>query len=566
MRVDPRTIKALGLDAVPPDIRDSQRPPATQSAAAGAPWGHPVAFEGFDLPEFPTSELPRPLRDFVAAEAVATQTPPDLSGALVLACCAAALAKKIKVQVKPGHVEPVNLYIGVAMEPGSRKTTVHADVTGPIVEFEAAESDRLRPEVSEAAAIRRVAEEALKSAERRAASAKQEDRAEAEKEVRALARELASRKPPCLPRYLTDDCTPERLTGLLSENGGRIAVLSAEGGIFDQMAGRYSADRTPNLEVYLKGHAGDRIRVDRIGRPPEFIQSPALTIGIAFQPALLHSLADKPGFRGLGLLPRFLFVLPMSTVGRREADPPPVPGPVRDGYRHCLWKLLALPLDAVGDDPSTEHVIRLDPSARATLLRFAAWLEPRLAPHGEFGHIADWGSKLVGAIARIAGILHMAQHADEAASWTREITEGTVESAITLGRYFLAHAQAAFDSMGADRVTERARHILGAIRYRRAATFSAQQAFQWVRGRHDLSRMAPFSEALAVLEEREYIRRRPAEPREGPGRKPSPTYDVNPLLLAEYPHNPQNVGPPPDTGDSEDTQPTPERGDGSDRG
>ena len=53
-----------------------------------------------------------------------------------------------------------------------------------------------------------------------------------------------------------------------------MAVMSAEGGdVFDQMGGRYQ--RMPNFGVYLKGHAGDTLRVDRVHRPAEYVEQPA---------------------------------------------------------------------------------------------------------------------------------------------------------------------------------------------------------------------------------------------------------------------------------------------------
>ena len=70
---------------------------------------------------------------------------------------------------------------------------------------------------------------------------------------------------PTMPRLLADNVTPEAAASLLAEQGGRLAVLSAEGGIFDILAGRYSGGM-PDLDVWLKGHAGDPLRVDRKGR------------------------------------------------------------------------------------------------------------------------------------------------------------------------------------------------------------------------------------------------------------------------------------------------------------
>ena len=126
---------------------------------------------------------------------------------------------------------------------------------------------------------------------------------------------------PPVPRWLVDDATPEALAGLLATYG-RIALLSPEGDVFDQMAGRYNQAAGPNLGVYLKGHAGDLLKVDRRGRPPEYVERPCLTIGLTVQPEVLRGLAGRPGFGGRGLLARFLYSLP-----RQPGRPPPDPAP-----------------------------------------------------------------------------------------------------------------------------------------------------------------------------------------------------------------------------------------------
>jgi replicative DNA helicase len=64
--------------------------------------------------------------------------------------------------------------------------------------------------------------------------------------------------------------------------------MSPEGDVFDLMAGRNG--NGPNLGVYLKGHAGDTLRIDRIGRPVEYVRQPALTMGLAVQPDVLSGL------------------------------------------------------------------------------------------------------------------------------------------------------------------------------------------------------------------------------------------------------------------------------------
>ena len=71
---------------------------------------------------------------------------------------------------------------------------------------------------------------------------------------------------PVAPQYLVDDVTPEKLADLLGEHGERMGVLSAEGGIFQVIAGRYSEGRADGLDLFLKGHSGDYLPIDRIGR------------------------------------------------------------------------------------------------------------------------------------------------------------------------------------------------------------------------------------------------------------------------------------------------------------
>jgi replicative DNA helicase len=115
---------------------------------------------------------------------------------------------------------------------------------------------------------------------------------------------------------------------LLADQKGRLAIISAEGGVFDIIAGRYNGN-IPNMDVWLKGHSGDMIRIDRKGRPPEYIRKPALTLGLMIQPEVLKSIAAQRAFRGRGLVARFLYALPVSQVGYRKTGAPPLSETVR---------------------------------------------------------------------------------------------------------------------------------------------------------------------------------------------------------------------------------------------
>jgi replicative DNA helicase len=274
------------------------------------------------------------------------------------------------------------------MDAGTRKSSVFTALTRPVADFERQQAAAALPGITETATLRRIAEQAAATAEAAAGKAPAGQQEEARAEAIARTAEAARLVVPPVPRWLVDDATPEALAGLLATYG-RIALLSPEGDVFDQMAGRYS-QTGPNLGVYLKGHAGDLLKVDRRGRPPEYVERPCLTIGLAVQPEVLRGLASRPGFGGRGLLARFLYSLPESLVGRRQPGAPPVPPAVADRYALEL-QALAASLTTPAEPPTDQgpSLLALDQEAAELLLAFERDLEPRLAAgSGDLAHLA----------------------------------------------------------------------------------------------------------------------------------------------------------------------------------
>ena len=175
------------------------------------------------------------------------------------------------LEVRPGWREPLNLFTVVAMPPGSRKSAVFAAMTGPLLDAERALIEQTRPAIIQAELARKVHQ---RDAERHTTAAGDAHTPQVRDQALADAADAAldaeNTRVPALPRLVADDVTPEAAASLLAEQGGRLAVLSAEGGIFATMAGRYSGG-VPSLEVFLKGHAGDLLRVDRKARPAEHV-------------------------------------------------------------------------------------------------------------------------------------------------------------------------------------------------------------------------------------------------------------------------------------------------------
>src|SRR5262249_34607645 len=305
-----------------------------------------------------------------------------------LSICAAAVARNVEIEARQGWREPLNLFTLMVAESANRKSAVVSEVQKPLEKFESDLLHSMRSKIAEAINERKILEARLEKAQKDCAKLNGEAYKKRKEEARAIALEIENHEIPIAPRLLVDDTTAEALASNLCEQGGRIALFSAEGGIFETMAGRYS-NGVPSIDVYLKGHAGDSLRVDRRQRS-ERIQRPALTIGLAVQGDVIRGLAQKPGFRGRGLLGRFLYSLPVSKLGYRKAKAEPLSHEAAHTFETNLIKLAAIkPTEIEGED-SKPVVLRLTSDADGYLAQLQDEIEPKLAEGGEYAHISEW--------------------------------------------------------------------------------------------------------------------------------------------------------------------------------
>jgi hypothetical protein len=474
------------------------------------------------------------LRNFVEGEARATQVSVDLPAVLVLAVCAASVARKVEVEINSGWREPVNLFAVVALPPAERKSVNFRDATAPLTQHERTEVDRLKAKVLAAETRYSICQQKLKRAERVAASTTGAKQGEAARRAARLSRELARMAVPALPRFVADDVTSEKLASLLVEQDGKIAIMSPEGGVFSIMTGRYSGG-IPSFDVYLKGHAGDTLRVDRVGRKAEFVERPALTLGLAVQPDVLHRLAETEGVRERGLLARFLYAIPRSKLGRREINPVPLSVEFKEAYAAGIRSMLALAIPSDGAEPRV-HRLRFAPRALSRFRRFESWLEPQLDEFGRLGMISDWAGKLAGVVARLSGILHIAKNVDSLGLLPSEIQRSTVKQAICIARYLIAHARVAFGEMGTATPVRQARLVQRWIERNAKRQFTKRELYEGVKGRfHTVAALEP---SLDLLTAQGFILK--DAPRRVVGR-PSESYSVNPHMLPEASQYSQNT-------------------------
>jgi DNA primase/hydrogenase maturation factor len=469
---DRKALKAL-LDATPDWTPDQEQadPPnpqplveAVATEASGAQddganaegWGPAVAVDPVaNVPAFPVEVLPDWVREYVSSQARATQTPIDLASLLAITVIGSTAAGRIDIQIKQGWSETLNLYMVPVLESGERKSPVFRATTAPLFEFEQELVEAAMPEIRAARTIKAEADQRAANAIKESAKAKAEDRMV----MRGLAveaqEEAANLPNPVEPRLLVDDVTSERLVTILDEQGGNIALFSEEGGAFAAMTGRYSGKSngapSADMDVWIKAYDGARIRVDRVGRAPDYVETPTLSLALTVQKVVLQGLMAETEMRGRGMLARPCYSVPTSTVGFRDTRAEAVPPALQDRWSQNVRTMARTFRQEHG-------TVTLSAEALEVLNVYGDSLEPRVKRTGDLVTIRDWVLKHAGRVARIAAGIHLAEHFQD--GWSEPVSADVMRRAVRIGEYLLIHALVAFDIMGADDSLERLSYLL----------------------------------------------------------------------------------------------------------
>lgn len=516
--------RLAGLEAVKACIESAQRPaPLAVINHDADTWPEPVLFGEIEAPEISSSLLPGYLGEYCHAVTKATQTPSGLAVMLALSTAAGCLQKRFEVApYGDNYTEPLNLWTATALEPGNRKTAVKDAMTIPLIIWEKEQAELHKDKIKETKFKRDINQKRIEQLKQHAARPEIES-TDREAYLREIL-EIDNNTPDeiHIPRLWADDVTPERLQCLMADHNERMTLLSDEGGIFEIMAGLYSNGKA-NLNVFLQGHAGSPVRVDRQGRTVT-LQKPALTFGLAVQPDIIADLSQghKARFRSNGTLARFLYCIPKSTIGSRNVKQRIViPESVKAEY--CQGILSLLNIEPVFDEQGQERarILTLAPDALQQWETFSQWMESNLGENGEFYNFQDWASKLPGAALRIAGLFHVIEYGVS----TPTISLQTMERSLDLCELLTGHARAAFDLMGEDSANIDAKHVYEWIVSRNLPAFRQNEAYRENRRFRSIERL---QKALKVLAARHIIS--DSSKRETKGR-PSIWYDVNPDIL-----------------------------------
>lgn len=528
------TMRKCGLDdffAHGNTVDDAKRLIIDELPSTADDWDEPLALDDYTGPSFPMDALPGDLGEMVAAVSEETQTPPDMAATVALSTVSAAAGGKYQALIaEQGWEEPVHIMTVVIAPPASRKSSVIRKLTAPIVAHERELQQEERAALDRWDSKRRVLEKQLTASEAAASGVTRDAASASTADVQRMAAvdELHAhqRARPRLTRFIMDDATPEAVKSMLAEQGGAIAIMSAESAFLSNTAGgRYAANGSPNLDVILNGHAGDAITVDRKGRPSESIERACVTTCLMVQPSVIHDLGRAPGFITRGAAARFLPSVPIDVVGRRRIDVTPVPPETSRAWNTTVRRIAAR-MPELRNGCYTPWSLTLSPGASDVFRSFREWHERQMTPEGAFSDIRDWAGKQAGAILRTAGLLHIFAN-DEPES--KPITVETLQAAIRIVDYFASHARIMYRLMQGRAEMGNARIVLDAIKALGSPT-TRREVHRKLHNRTAFAKSSDLEAPLQLLQEYMQIRWH-RDSAGGAAGRPSEVIELNPRAM-----------------------------------
>lgn len=453
------------------------------------------------LPPFPVAMMPDVLQAMATEVARFVKAPVDLAASTALAVVSLATQGRFVIEPQQGWQEPLSIYIMAVAASGERKSSILRPFRKPFDAYEMQENKTRGEERVKNEQLISVLERRLKKSEGKASSAKETDYPSAMDDVYQLRSQLeeAKQKTPKNLSLLTDDVTPERLSMLMHENHGRMGILTDEAGSFlGTVGGRYSSNGAGNIDLVLQSFSGSPVRVDRISRDPVRIDNPFLTLLLMAQPSVLSSVMSNTEFLERGLMARILICYP-EPMGKCGYRSPPVSTATREAYQTLITAMLNL------DDTDAPRVITLSPEADHAAEAFFdeaqnGMLEARSA--GDHA-LEAWMSRIQGQAMRIAGIFHVCQTLDAADSIP--VSLETMENAITIARYYIAHAKSIYAAYAGSTVSSAARYIWKRMSGTGKEQLAVREVYHLCKNKTGLHTRAALDAPLAELVRRGYI-------------------------------------------------------------
>ena len=467
------------------------------------------------LPPFPVDALPETIGRFCREVSAFNQVDPGMAAIFALAMLSIANMKKYAVEGKPGYIEPVNLYALVIANPAERKTPTLKYFMESVEEYEKQLNDSLRDKIRENENTRDNLKRQIENLEQ---ELKKHYSDADEKELNELQNKLAD-MPEMFERELFgSDMTTEVIAQALKRNGETFSIISSEGGIFGNFAGRYS--KMVNVDLINSAYNGEAVRVFRMTRETVKLDHPLLTIMLAIQPRVVTELMNNSEMRGRGFVARFQMAWPRSYAGKRVWETEPVSEYAKASYKNLMMDLLSTP------EPDFPAVLTLDDFARGLIADYNGEAEKAITGDGR--EAEEWIGKHVGNTLRIAGNIHIAMRKSK----DDNVIKGEeMLRAIAISRYLMAHAIYSYGRQGDDLEIQKAKKLINTLKILGKNSVKKSALFNSARCSY-FKKTSDIDPTLDLLELYGYIRTQNPQRSANTGRKPVPDIYLNPLVYS----------------------------------
>jgi len=460
--------------------------------------GQPILFGLTETPEITADFLPPWIRDFAHEISEAQQIPVEMAAMTGLAILGSCLQKKILLSTdEHSYVEPLNIFAFIALPASNRQTTVLDAMLGPIFKWEREDADKCSSSIADTKVVQSYYNKKQQRLTNMAA--KTEVEALTQKRVsgwfipngstHGQAKELldkalvAKEDMPISAtpkRIIATDATTNNLLVELSENDGKIAIISDNGALLKNI----------DLHLLTQSFTAGSLKTKIDKKNYVFLQNIAITMGLIVTPEALENLTSKSNRQPYlkQLLSTMLFCLPKSNIGKRNIHNRKAISPeVRAAYEYGIDFLLDIPLDVIVDREEGRYrrvpwIIYLTEEALGLWIQFSEWLESQLTDGGKLEYLKDWAANLAEQALRIAGLCHIAWLIEPSMepeplspssalsklfyeNWNinSKISRERMEAVLELCKKLLLHARAAYVLVDDDKCVADAKYALNWI-------------------------------------------------------------------------------------------------------
>lgn len=399
---------------------------------------------------------------------------PVLTAGTALGVAAAAGCGRYIIAKDPHTHFPLALYNAMLSDPGTLKSSLLGALTRELKARQADHAAEWNTEIASRIRESDALAQALEKVKREMATAyaKGTDTDDLEAHAQGLSMQLEKIQSdgftaPFRPISFGSDSTPEAIVKRAATQGGRVALLSAEAGVLENLAGRYSEGKakTEFLNSAFDGEPYEGSRVD----DDRDVPTPWATLVLAIQPDALNIMLKNEIMRTRGFLQRWLLFHAPRGQYRPRMSMPTVASKVQ-----AEWDQRIADIWGGHEWNRGPKVLNLPEEVRFHIEVFERdRVAPAYARAEDEGNplLMGWLGKIAMTTARVAGVLTLL----EDAYGTTEVTVPATEAAVEMAHLALDHADYLF-AHGPSAITRTPRYkVLEALAWSSVTSVTVDQ-------------------------------------------------------------------------------------------